>query len=408
MADVRWLASEDNYEWGALSLRGHLTVSDAVCTGTRANAFGGGPGFGAVNGTLVARRVVSEDNMDVGMLSVMENGSVDVEDCVVRDTSLNPEADFGGRGMVVQEGATATARRCRIQRSSELAVMLSASESTFEDLLVTDVETRTSDDQIGRAFSVRDEAITTLDRFVIRRVHSEGILVAGRSTLTAHDADIRDVDLVSGFFGRALVAAQGSTVDMARWEVASLREAGFLFVGLGTTVNIRDLHVHDITSRPLDGTLGRGVNAQLGAAVTGERISIHDVQDVGLAVLSPETQVDLTDLAIGPVLSVDCATTSCNDDPRGHGVGVYEGGNVRLSRFEIAEAELCGFHVAAEANAIADDGIVRGSTIGACIQSDAQDLADLSRSVQYVDNDDGLVTTTLPVPMGLEETESAM
>ncbi len=51
---------------------------------------------------------------------------------------------------------------------------------------------------------------------------------------------------------------------------------------------------------------------------------------------------------------------------------------------------------------------MRGSTIGACIQSDAQDLADLSRSVQYVDNDDGLVTTTLPVPMGLEETESAM
>jgi hypothetical protein len=80
-------------------------------------------------------------------------------------------------------------------------------------------------------------------------------------------------------------------------------------------------------------------------------------------------------------------------------------GSAHLSRFDIESADLCGVHVADGASATIEDGTVRSSTIGACVQSDAQNLADLSRSVRYLDNDDELVSTDLPVPGTLVDME---
>jgi hypothetical protein len=398
VADVRWLSSENNHEFGVVSLRAQLTVNDAASVGTRPTATSGGPGFGALDGRLTARRVVSENNADVAILAIQGGANIDLEDVVARDTVPNPARNFGGRAFVAQEGASATCRRCRFQRSKEIAMMVTGSQATFEDLLVTDVERRESDQQVGRGISVRDEGSAEIHRMMIRRVHSEGILVIGESTLTATDVDIRDVRLVSGYFGRAMIVVDGSTVTMERWEASELPEAGFLFQDPRTVVTMRDILLHDVHSREVDGRGGRGVNIQIGASVAGERIAIRDVRDVGLAVLSPDTHVDLTDVSIGPVLSVACGDTTCSDDPAGHGFGVYEMGNAQLSRFEVAEADLCGVHIADGASASIENGTVRGSTIGACVQSEAQDLADLSRSVRYLDNDDELVSTNLPVP----------
>ncbi|RLB53431.1 MAG: hypothetical protein DRJ42_12060 [Deltaproteobacteria bacterium] len=71
------------------------------------------------------------------------------------------------------------------------------------------------------------------------------------------------------------------------------------------------------------------------------------------------------------------------------------------TRFAVSNASLCGVQIADEATMNLADGEVRGAPIGACLQSDAQDVGDLQQGVRYVDNDSNLEATTLPVPAPL-------
>jgi hypothetical protein len=72
-------------------------------------------------------------------------------------------------------------------------------------------------------------------------------------------------------------------------------------------------------------------------------------------------------------------------------------------RFAVDGAVLCGVHVPLDGTAILESGSVRGCAIGACIQSDAQRLADLVEGVAYADNGLPLDTTTLAVPEPIDE-----
>jgi hypothetical protein len=44
------------------------------------------------------------------------------------------------------------------------------------------------------------------------------------------------------------------------------------------------------------------------------------------------------------------------------------------------------------------EGRVSNAAIGACLQSDAQELADISTSVEFIDNGTNFESTSLPVP----------
>jgi len=403
-ADVRWLASEQNHEWGVLALRADLVISDAVSRETRPNPTGGGPGFGANEGTLRLTRVVSEQNMDVGILSLGEGGSFEAFDTVVRDTTPSPALIHGGRGLNVQEGGQARCERCWIHRSEDLGVLASGGPVALIDMLLTDVSVRRTDMQIGRGVEIRDAAQVTLERVRVRRVSSEGILVYGAGTVfEGRDIDIADVRHVDGIFGRALMVYDGANATVERWEMSDLPEAGVLVRDEGTSVTMRDVRVRDVESRPFDGRLGRGINVQFGAYLTGERIVVERVRDIGIAALTPDSRIELSDVQIGPVFPVACASSSCADDPAGHGLGVYDSATFLLSRFEVTAPDFCGLHVADGAAAEMRNGTVRGATIGACVQSEAQDLSALSTSVQYIDNEQGLASTDLPVPGVFEE-----
>lgn len=72
----------------------------------------------------------------------------------------------------------------------------------------------------------------------------------------------------------------------------------------------------------------------------------------------------------------------------------------------VENAEVCGMHIATGASVHATVGTVSGAAIGACIQSAAQDLATIQEAVRYEDHGRNLDSTSLPVPMPLENVAS--
>jgi hypothetical protein len=141
---------------------------------------------------------------------------------------------------------------------------------------------------------------------------------------------------------------------------------------------------------------GRGINIQDGATLTGARVVVEDVHEIGISALGPASRVAITDLFLGPVNPAECGSTTCVAAPAGYGLGAYRA-TISVAGFEIADADLCGIHVAESGRVEAQTGIVHGSQIGACLQSDAQDVDSLS-GVRFFDNGLSLDTTTLPVP----------
>jgi hypothetical protein len=198
---------------------------------------------------------------------------------------------------------------------------------------------------------------------------------------------------------RALTIQNGSQMRVDRALLEDLAEAAVLAGDPGSTATLSDVTIHDVA--PVEATIagGRGIVAQQGAAVELSRASIARVNDLGVAAFQDDATVTASDLVVDRVIELSCESgVFCEDAPGGHGIAAYSTAGVSLTRFRVMEAQICGVHTAVEATIHLSQGVVSGSTIGACVQSDAQNLDDLQNEVVYLDNGRQLDSTSLPVP----------
>ncbi|MBW2464850.1 MAG: hypothetical protein JRH11_24585, partial [Deltaproteobacteria bacterium] len=271
------------------------------------------------------------------------------------------------------------------------------------DTMIRRVGPRAADERSGRALSVQNGGTLTVDRVLAVDLFEHGVVVDGASSeLRGNDLVLRRIesDLGLGKFGGGITLQGESTMVLERLEIGSVREAAII-LGQSVSATLTDLHVHDVSPRVLDGTAGRGVSVQSGSTLTLTRAKVERVIEFGLAAIGAGTTISATDLVVTEVTPQVCDGPLCMAAPGGHGIGSYWGAQVTAMRFAVSNVSLCGVQIADEATMSLTDGEVRGAPIGACLQSDAQDVMDLQQRVHYVDNGSNLETTTLPVPAAL-------
>jgi len=409
----RRLVIEEATEFGILSLEATVTIEDAWVARTDALPDGSaGPGIVAWRmGSVTGRRVVVDENTDVGIGGNV--GVLDLEQVLVRGTRTRPMDVDHGRGVNAEFGTELDCRRCVLEDNAEFGIFVDGegTVTTFEDLVVR--RTRQGEGGIfGRGITVQNRGDLRVSRVLLTENGEAGVLIGGPLPGSGTLSDVTILRMqrtVLTNMARALSVQQGASLIVDRARLEDLAEVAVLVGDPGSTAVLNDITVRDVDI--VDGELpgGRGVAAQQGAAIEIHRALITDVHDLGLAAYQGDASVVATDLVVERVVELSCETgVFCRDAPGGHGIAAYVGANVSAERFRVEGAQICGVHVAADGVVRVAQGLVRGSAIGACIQSDLHILTDLQDEVRYLDNGLPLDSTDLPVPAALPRATDAM
>lgn len=371
----------------------------------------GDAGFGveAEAGGAVTLRGVTLRRNRMGAIFVQGEGTaLDATDLLVLDTRARGDGTFG-RGVVVQDGARATIARALVAQSRDVAVLVSGANAAtslgLQDVEIRDTQPQESDGEGGRGISAQHAATLELARVRVVRCLGVGIHVAGRDardpTATVEDVEVADVAPereggMPGLHGRALQIEDGAIVTGERVRLQQAHEAAL--VVFQATAELRELAILDTRARAVDDTIGRGVIVQGGGQLTLEHAHVERTRDVAIYLAEAGSRLVARRLTVLDALARGCAETACMGAPGGHGVGVYDGAAADLTDFRIERAALCGAHVGEGASLDLRQGVVRGATIGACVEPTGYDLARLSADVRYEDNGANLESTTMPSP----------
>jgi hypothetical protein len=389
-------------EFGILSLGEGTTVGVervAIVDTTGRDDGSGGVGLMALDGgELTARGVVVLRAQEFGAAAINPGSSISLEDAVVRQTKPQSGTMVAGRAFGLQTNASGSCARCLFEENHEVSTFVHGGTATFSDLIVA--STLSAPDTTGRGFEVSTGAEVSCERVLVTDAIESGIIAGGAGTrLTLRDVTVTDIaPFRTGQIGRGMSVQLGASVEIERGRIADVYEHGIL-VASGE-LSVTDMEIRRVQPAMNDQRFGRGIAAQIGGSVTGVRVDIEDTYDLGLLLLGAGPSM-LGDLRIVNAHVSACADDGCAMHPGGHGLGVYDA-SAEVDGILIDRADVCGVHVAADGDALLRSGVVKGSAIGACVQSDVQDVAELQRDVSYVDNDLNLETTNLPVPEPIE------
>ena len=390
-----------------------LRVEDAVIRSSLGWEIDGSGGRGVSVGpgtTVELRRLLVSNNREVGVWAGLAGTTLLLEDAAVVDT----QSEVGGRsgqGMSVETGAIAVVRRTWFARNRLIGIAAVGEGSTdtsltAEDLFVRDTRPRELDAFGGRAVEIESGAVAQITRALIERNHEVSVFVSDAdSVLDLEDVAVRDslsreLDRTGG---RGIVAQVGAAIRISRALVERSRGSALASLGPAAVLDLEDVVVRDTLGEEVDGQLGRALGVQQGALATVRRVVLERSRNVALFAGLEGAVVDAQDLQIRDS-SVESCTESgaCPRRSSGDGVGVHEGAAVSIDRFLIANAQRCGAQVATDSQLDLSNGEVTGCVIGACIQIDGFDTDRLTREVVFHDNEVNLQATSLPVPDPVE------
>jgi hypothetical protein len=301
--------------------------------------------------------------------------------------------------MTLEGGSTIDATRVVLERNRSVGVVAGNPESraTFTDLVIRDTRETARDGSEGGAAASQGGALLEVTRGALVRNRGVGLLVT-EATARMTDAIVAEVaprePSMAG--GRGIVVQAAGVLDLVRTIVERTRDTGVLVTDEGSSATFADVLVRDSEESLIDGTGGQALQVQVGAHASGARVVAERSRTAGL--VSAAGAVELTDARIADSLPARCTSPSCS----GFGYGVVGvGGSVRLTRFALERATVCGVIVADDGGIDLDEGRVSESEIGACVQIDGYDLARLMRNVVYERNTTNLDATMLPVPQTL-------
>lgn len=234
-------------------------------------------------GTLVATRLLLEDNLVTGLGASGEGTRVEVYDSTIRWTRI-PEQIPSGSGIGVVDGAVLEATNVLLEEN-ELAGLLASGDGAQATLLGVRVE-RTGEGTSGHS--------------------AAGLAVYQGATLLASDV------VVAGTTGTGLVASGGGTaVDLAG-------------------VDVLDTLASDV------GTDGHGVHVQDGASLVAASLLVEDSTGFGVGAMHEGTLIDIADSEVrGTRLT-----------PGGHsgtGIGASAGARLLAARVVSADNRLAGW-----------------------------------------------------------------
>ncbi len=208
--------------------------------------------------------------------------------------------------------------------------------------------------------------------------------------------DSSDVPLPLAY-GRGIEAAGGTVVMLSRARFVRSRDMALFVYGPGARIEGGDVVVRDVESN-LSGVFGRAIHAQQSAAVALERVELGNCREATVTASGAGTSITLADATIEATRPRACAADTCPSAGAGIGVSSQHEASIDLQRFRIADHALCGVQLSQGGQVDLDDGVVEHNPVGANVQTDAFDVARLTRRVVYRDNGMNLDSTELVVP----------
>lgn len=349
---------------------------------------GGDRGVTAARGGTVQIRGTEIAGTTNTALSATAGGVIEVEDSVIADAASGPS--FLG---FVLDGGELRMERSVIEDEHQSGV------SGFGDARIElrDVVFRgppASVDAEGPGLLLTDDSALVLQRVRVTRARTIAVAVAVGGTLAAQDVLVTDVlPRTGGLTGHGVEMAAGVVATLERVAVVRGLSVGVLVSDATTLAELRDVTITATQPTPL-GTFGRGLQMQLGAMVTGTRVSVSEAHEVGVA-CSVGAVATLEDLRVDRTLERACAP-SC--DPAGIGVGAYDGSRLTLERFSITRHALVGVQLATDAELDLRDGEVAENPVGANVQILDYRVDRLTDRVLYRDNGVNLQSERLELP----------
>ncbi|MBW2263709.1 MAG: right-handed parallel beta-helix repeat-containing protein [Deltaproteobacteria bacterium] len=440
----------------------NLTIEDAAVLDTAPSPLldEGGEGLlVGLDGRIDASRIVFEGNSWAA--SYASTGTMNLSDCVIRDTASRSGYDDEGHGIVARASSTVNVSRCLVERNRQTGIVYEASIGTLEDIVVRNTLPQEVSDEWGRGLNIQDGSDVTVLRALFHENHDNGIVV-GSNTASFTDVTISSTlpRVSDGMFGQGLYVHELATVTGERMLFTGNRNAALVVVG--GTATITDLEVMDTLPVESEAIQGLGIIVIYGGSLDLTRASIHDNHEYGLVfeestgtlqdlwvsntlarestgewgrglVVQTDSQVQISgavfshnremtvsafgegtllemeDVEVTDTLFRDCAETTCPDAAAGMGVGAYSGAHIVMTRFFVMNSAVCGLQIAFSqlsdgtsapiAGSIElHDGEVAHNPIGVNVQDETFDIELLMDNVTYHHNDQNLDSTFLPVP----------
>ena len=374
-----------------------LRASTLVVRGTRAASTGaGGRGLVLENGVAEIERALFENNREASLFVGLRSASLTARDVWVADTESSTASGLFGRGLNLQDGGQAALTRVVFERSHDAGIFMAGSGTTLDatDVIVRDTRGRAADGTGGRGINVQLGASVTATRLLVERSSELGLMVAAPGTTVVLDGVVvRDTagHPAGDSLGRAINVMEGAQLTMTRAIVERSREAGIVTDGWDTVSTLTDVVVRDTREQMSDGAGGRGISVQYGATVEMERALLERSMEVGLFVYEEGATARLSSAIIRD-------TASDSFGMSGHGMGAYLSGRIVASDFLVTASALAGLQLARGGVADLQDGEVSRNVIGANVQTPDFDLGRLQVRVRYVDNETSLDAAELPVP----------
>lgn len=333
-------------------------------------------------------------------------GRADASHVDVVDPQLGPPDGaflFGvGRGIVMLAEADLVADHVRIVGAGDVGVTVDGpAELALRDAVIRDA-VGLPDGNWGRGISVigiEGPVDLSLRRVRLAGNRSEALYASGDVDIDAADVVITGTRPASG--GAGSVAGRGAGVvlqervraTLDRVRVDRSKQLGVQLVGAELT--LRDAVVRD--TRGVAGG-ATGIVAIEGATLAGRGVAIEGVQGQGVFVFNA-SGVSLEDVVIRDVAAPACAPRCPRLAPSfGTAVGGVLDSSLRLRRFLVEHADLCGMQLRPGAGVDLIDGLVSHNPIAVCLQTPEFELRPLVQGVRYVDNDQLVRVADFPIP----------
>jgi hypothetical protein len=273
-----------------------LEMSDVVVRDTQGRVSDGERGAGLVahsGGSASVTRGLFEGNRQIGV-GIGGDGTLTLEDVSIRGTQSQLSDGLLGRGLNLQEGSTTVARRVFVEDSADVGVYVASAGTTLSWVggVVRDTRSRTGDLGGGRGIVVQDSASADLAQLLVERCREVGVLVLEGSTLTLNDVAVLDVQSreSDGRTGRGLSIQSRSTAMGSGILLERLRDHGIYASGAETTVAFDHVNIHDIRPMECGSTTcvresgGSGIGTYDGATVSVSEFAVSDAALCGVRV----------------------------------------------------------------------------------------------------------------------------
>lgn len=400
-ATLHRVALERNVEAQLFVVSGSAATADLLTTrdslGTGGRTLRAGLGIAVQQRAQLTLSASSIDGDEAVGILVAQSGTLTATDVAIRDTG-----DVGlaaaSPALEVRVGSVATVTGALIERARGAAVLLAEDGAlTLSDSAIVDTRAGLMGDHSGLGASLEGTAHLTLARVEIAGARRAGLVSRDSAVLDATDLVVRDT-APSGPRGLGVgVSLFGAQSTLTRVLIERASVLGLGISGATATLDAHDLVVRDTRSDAADGYYGRGLEANLGAQLTADRLLVERNREVSLFLFDPGTRAQLANVVIRDSLEEECRT-ACPLGGLGHGVSVLSGASLALTGFVITRSALLGVQVGPGGTFTATRGEISAGPIGLNIQESTFDLGTALSDVAFRDLERSVDATTLPIP----------